>query len=87
MRRDVFSFPSEQPGEHILSLSFKSHLSTYTCATKNVVYTHSYINIHISQSHFTCLLADTIMSDMVRHYMTYKSHKNVVKSLSMILIN
>lgn len=78
---------AEQPGEHILSHSFKSHLPTYACATKNVIYTHSYINIHISQSNFTCQLADTIVSDTVRLYITYKSHKNVVKSIIMILIN
>lgn len=37
---------------------------------------HSHINT--SQFHFTRLLADTVVSDMIRHYLAYRSHKNVV---------
>lgn len=36
---------------------------------------HSHINT--SQFHFTRLLADTVVSDMIRHYLAYRSHKNV----------
>lgn len=58
----MLSFPSgcwyktEQPGEHTLSLRFKSPLSTYSSITKNgymwnatYAYVHSWLNIYMSQ--------------------------------------